>query len=769
MAIRATNKAVKERIKVLYGVEVREQQKEDDLTDWLDYASGVMDMYEVIRNEFLAEYRLPAKNRMFYKDIILPFCTNTLLTDNIAAGEDIKYKNENHNHLKIKVFHKGELKATYENLVAYGNNNDTCVSYPDNFPYLVKTKNLNVDLDTAFNSKKIEGEDIEVCIASEHSIYSILENFIRNSAKHNKKEFEQNNSKNLEIFVKITEHKDDYYYCYLYDNVSRVTKKSLQGFEKRLSEDFFDGQGQLIKANLGIADMKINAHLLQSAADISKENLRSALEILACDCPIENDPTDWKELNAFLSTIPDAKKEEIDSQTKKYRFAYRFKLSKPKKVVWIGNNQDAAQWNKIGITLYKEVKDFTNQDSNRLAAYQFAILETEAVKDLDEQTLEQLLLKLPFRVLLNCTALEDPNNSALKTLSENRRIQIVENKVTLPHSPENSFELVQNCWEQWLKRWLTMSEKGVGKAKAHLYIYLEDSKPITEWKKTVFNNNLFEVSFLSPSPNHSYTRTGTESNEFIVFYDHHGYGFEKCSGLSLSNSLSDGSYFQFDKASEDYVTFFYPPDNENHKKQILFEAIEAGLMNIAILDERLVDILKVTEDPNITKIHKDNGFFSKEQNVGNHADLLNIGKTFFITSIKELKVIDEHKPSTTVTQNEEQVEVESLTTATQNLILTQNKGQIEVGIEYPNHLNNQRLKFDGLIIHRTYLSKLLPDANDKKTEWMKALNAQFKQVVVISGGGYPHSLNFNVHYQPFSSVQRNFAKYQSKMSLIKLF
>ena len=138
---------------------------------------------------------------------------------------------------------------------------------------------------------------------------------------------------------------------------------------------------------------------------------------------------------------------------------------------------------------------------------------------------------------------------------------------------------------------------------------------------------------------------------------------------------------------------------------------------------------------------------------GNNGDLMNNGQTFVVSHFQ---------------QNE-------LSSSAKNFTFEIDEQKIK--IIPPLHIT-KNIKYDGLIIHRTYLSKLLDEwlksvtSSDKKSQakiFLRELNKQFGRIIITSGGGYPHSLPVNVNFQPFSLVSKNFVKYQSKISLIKLF
>jgi len=246
VSYKATNTAIKKRIVDLYPdeLELKTLYKNENVIDWIDFMSEKLDKYEIHRNEYLADYSLSPQSFRFYKDVILPFCENTLILDNIASMEGANYPkpdgdgNNHHskeNRLKIRVFIKKEgeksyteIRAKYPDLtcVFSGDGCEKEIIYPDYFLYLLKNKDEKFSLSDGINSKKIEEPDldIEILMHSEQGLYSILENFIRNSAKHNKDKIKEIDR--LEIRLHLAE-EGDRFNLIISDNVSKLDAEKL--------------------------------------------------------------------------------------------------------------------------------------------------------------------------------------------------------------------------------------------------------------------------------------------------------------------------------------------------------------------------------------------------------------------------------------------------------------------------------------------------------------------------------------------------------------
>jgi len=743
VAVRATNRMAKERIKELYQIEAV-KFKGDFIETWLDYMGEKLDLFGVARNEFLAEYKLPAKNMMLYRDIILPFCENTLLTDNIAHSENIHYINHSINKLKIKVFiGETEIKALYPNLLSYCDRDK--ISYPDNFPYLVKPIG-NFTIDEAFATKNIIGNDIEICLTNEHTIYSILENVIRNSAKHNK---DQIKNSNLIINLKIQDNGEDYYTIQIYDNISKVSQKQLNGFADSIGDSLITEDGEIQKRSLGIADIKINAHLLKTDADISNENLKSALTLVyQKDKADQSNP--FEEYEIVQKRI---------SEIKEYNFGYQFKLCKPKKVIWIGDNISATnEHKKKGLISYKSLVDFKQEKNSSLEEpltnCQFAILELDAVKDLknekDNYNWDDFLIKLPRRILLNATEEELKGREAILELIKDGRIELVKQIFILPETNklEWDFWFLKDCWENWLRKWL--SEKDEKSKQPRLIVYFEDENRAKEWQQITYQFSDIKFDFLSPATLSD--KIEISDNERVVFFDHHAKGLDKLTNENKTkiDFINKGAYFQFGKNSQDFIKFFYPSNNKCQNILFLYEAYEAGLNKIIVVDERIAEMLNYHDPDNIGNKITCSKKFNTNKYIGEYGDLGNNGNIFIVSKFLKSELNSIKKNITLGFSNQFTFADEPFTT----------KGE---------------LKFDSLIIHRTHLISLFEDLESReknkkisKKEVMHLLYKKFNRVVVVSGGGYPHSINFKVQFKPFSQLKNSFIQYPSKISLTNI-
>lgn len=197
-------------------------------------------------------------------------------------------------------------------------------------------------------------------IVGYHAFYMILENIIRNSAKHNwanlkEEEKSEKNIKQLKISINaINDPKKDYVLFRIYDNISTINirkdgdKKLLpdeikkfegknvetlplhQQINCKLTKSVLDNTGKLIKANWGMAEMKISIGFLKKlpVEKIGAEGIEIIGE--------EGDKKKLYIVRAIAFPDPESKETNLV-----YRLAYEFILPKPKEVGIIGKLKDS--------------------------------------------------------------------------------------------------------------------------------------------------------------------------------------------------------------------------------------------------------------------------------------------------------------------------------------------------------------------------------------------------------------------------------------------
>jgi hypothetical protein len=317
--------------------------------------------YRDERGEFLTyitNFSSPS-SALLFQDIIRPFVENALLMDNIAANENINYeKDENgnllHNKLKLKL--KLNVSGVYRDFYAkYFDKENNKIYSSENLPYFrLKGDALEYPYDRiAFNDNH---KDIEVSLPGtlgKHALYSILENFIRNSAKHGGS---KKHTAGLEIIL-LLEDVGDYIHMTLTDNCNEIKdstgkiKIDIAAFNKSIQTPILE------RKDLGLIDMKVNACLL-AGWHLTDDNCKKALEAI--------------DLNNNL--------------------AYMFKIAKPKKAAYIGPfAKDIESQN--GFYYFQTIDQYLKSDISK--SFEFAVL----ADDLYENHKATISFELPARIL----------------------------------------------------------------------------------------------------------------------------------------------------------------------------------------------------------------------------------------------------------------------------------------------------------------------------------------------------------------------------------
>lgn len=755
VSYKATNKAIKKRIVDLYPhLDLKTLYKDENVTDWIDFMSEKLDKYEIHRNEYLADYSLSPQSFRFYKDVILPFCENSLILDNIASMEGASYLKPNgeennrispKNSLKIRVFiqKKGEesyreIKARYPDLSCLfaGSDCEEEIIYPDYFPYLLKNKEERFSLSDGINAKKIEEPDldVEVLMHSEQGLYSILENFIRNSAKHNKDKIRKTDR--LEIRLHLTEDEEaDRFSLIISDNVSKLEAEKLfnespqnPGLFHRMKSKIVADKEQSGKQNLGFADMNINSFLFRfNPSNISNNTLTNNLHLVRVS------GNEYKlKAKRIVKSLP---------KNKSYKFGYLLKLLKPKRVLWIGEDitindgsEKISSLEKNGIFRADHISDYTKntKGNNEVAAFDFVVF----YKSFDRKYYLENQIHLPARVLV----VDDLNEERY----EKPNIEYVEGFGNI----KNVEDLLEKCWVKWLNR----IEK-----KKTAYIYYEKNKEAEAKLQNLLldgDNSIKCVNTLS--------KTIIDSESIAVIYDHHGKAFKE-TNLARPDTKTENFYINhskmfFDKGSDDFVTLNSLPDKDHKKRILAYRLIDAATTNIFILDERIATVAnRINDNDNDQEIGMkfldyDNLNFSR----------FCYGKVFVLNNITTKTNGD--KPIYSEKQNyylSLQIKPDEIKIKVKKDSETDEK-KLEKIVRVLGDIND--IKKDILVIHRTYLKKESLDLEIKA--FLEMADKIFGSVIVTSGGGYPHNLQEQVRFVPFSIIEQCISSRLSKLKLV---
>lgn len=737
-----------------------------EIDEWIDVMTERLDKYEIARNEYLADYDRSPQTFRFYRDVILPFCENTLIMDSIARTEGASYTEDDptKNKLSIRVFVVNacgsleELKASYPELCDYDPRsgrdinelikNDGLIQYPKYFPYLFTGKGegkKKIELADALNTRKID-TDLEVLLNSEQAIYSILENYIRNAAKHNKAEV----SKNGLVIRLHLEELADRYCLTISDNVSKLNNEGLNKLCECIKSSVNFGDGSSPMENLGFADICINSFLMRwSASDIDQGSDKTSLDG-NCRLVVIEKCTEssfkWKEI--LEKTVDGEDKRE-------FAFGIQMDILKPKTVLWIGDDVDfngtsISEWANQGIIHHTTMGEFLeagSDDAKEIAAFEFVVFFGEFHADdyLKQQH------RLPARVLI---------------LDVNDHASTIPNKPNFVRGELDSSKisdaagLRRFCWETWL----ASRNKGT---KTGVYIYFDGDAAGCDGFKNLRNGVKLageSISIEGISETQPEKRITVPAANRLIVFDHHGRTNDKLENLETRGFYLQDTKIVFDKGSDDFNNLSSLPADPERRDLLLMRLVDAATTNIFVLDERIAErALRDVGNQNDKVVGKSPSVFTNI-NTANVFQSLAYGKVFLLNHIKrgnKVSPIVANPPGDLISS------------------LSIDNGALSVSLQfdYDGLLENEadskfikdfcRLRKDILVIHRTYLTKDHTGFESPK-DFIEAAQKVFGSVVVTSGGGYPHSLGdkTEVRFLPFSIIDRCLGSRLSKLKLV---
>lgn len=532
--------------------------------------------YIQYKSDFLAEITTEpgasTRKARFFADVMANFLGNTLLLDNIAAMEGLGYKNKwsdcknlspspnepslyPETTLRVDCFFDG--KAKFKPI--FETKTRTNIEY-ENVYVPLGWRDIHAYGEDLTFTKLQEDSPRDPIISlpgplGEFALYGFLENFIRNTAKHNQELIKKNgNILTIELGIKKdVKHPHDYYLLKItsdtYDTYQKV-KVLLENLKKLLKKDLITDDHSPRTEGWGIAEMMICANLLAGKDELYKYHERE-----------QND----EEKSLPPLTINAEKKHR---NPKKGRIIYTLCIMKPKQAIFFGKFENLNQrfskrikpikndteWKEKGILAFNSLEEFAKEirDGTIVApSFDFAILDKE-----QENKLPNYIHLLPFRIIIVT------KNGKAKRAKEG--IYIPNNKIELENGPDR---FIEDIWEHWLRtRW----PDGV----STLALYLGPNN--NAWAEKSKNLSSFSVQLNGE-------RNMTKSAGKTVLFDRHG--------LLLPGTKEEqkniASYIVFDKNSADFSQIFQPPSSEPWL--FPYELLEAGLLKVLILDERIVE------------------------------------------------------------------------------------------------------------------------------------------------------------------------------------
>lgn len=700
-----------------------------------------LDAYCQQRNEYIANLTaspdLSGKTAFLFRDILVPFMENALILDNIAASENIYYSNKpDENQISVQVFTRKigdeyhEMGIDY--LKADGNICEDLyrlhfnelgkiiaptVNFPSELRERFDESFWNLKTITARNIETRQGEfgsDIEITLPGTlgaHALYSILENYIRNVAKHDRDKIRNE----LEIKLFIVEENENYYRVYLTNPCSILEDEQYKILEKNAKEAFelIDPYDNPKQTGAGILDMAINATLLKGIGEFNEQRLNDSLKIYRTGNHV------------WFPNIPSG------------ALVYAFQLRKAKNVICLtkAKTPDDLQSGIVFTERYKDV-----------LGGKFAVVDYDLIKDFQSEELEKLLLNLPFRVLIVLPEELSFGEPILKLSKNHQVIACTESELSL----DNKLT-IEKCWHLWLsKHWGTDENIPV----AQLYLYFEDQGMETKWREKV---KIEKHYLVDETINDIGMNDLNQPKEHlpIVCFDHHGSVHSKFSVPCKAAFTQNNCYVLFGKNSSDYLKIAHAHNNPN----MLFELTEAGLLNVLIIDERIAQIALKTEaksKPNLTQ--------RKTEFLWDYYQAANVWvctQWIFKSKLAEPISVDFIQKAKSVEDMQTPFLKVKVDASSDNYSLDY---ECEKNDSLPKH-------FDMIVLHRTVLTDMIGKTDSE--EFIDQLHHHFPYVIVNSGGGRPLKVKGNYKFLPYASLskyfgRKEFAKYSFIQELMEI-
>ena len=568
-------------------------------------------------------------------------------------------------------------------------------------------KKLAADGNGFYQSVQYSLDDLEVAIPGTlgtHSIFSLLENQIRNTAKHASTST-VGSIMPVNIIIKISKRIDknaiedpDFYNMELTSNIPTIhdqdqKSKILKGLQEPIDID--------TKA-LGFADMRINASLL-AFREIKQETLDMSIE----------EPRYYPKNAANGQSI-----------------SFCMQLTRPCKVVFIGEafrKFRTSELEKRGIRQFDTASDCIKSLGDTPRAFQFAVLKKEIFDEIEN--IDLLIKSLPWRVLVSAS--KEECNESLRKLIELRRVTPAPDLVLKENDqPEG---MLEKCWNSWLRyRW---------KPPYTLNIFFDNNKSLDHRygsKADKMDENL-SFSFQLGSGN---SVVFEKNNSFDVFYDRHGNFRDNINANLHKKSLLQLSWEYFDKNNPD--SDLIHNDQLNYPEISFSKLLESGIHKILVIDERAREE-GLKSMSHLTYLGEDDADESGENNPYLRfamAARVYIADSFLIDGEEVL-----YETGATLSKGLEKFFQVSLK--------SEPKKQLCFNGRLKSRIDQTSLdvfsKFDTLIIHRTMLSKV--DAKGL----FSILGENFPNIIITTGGGtlkYEPEIMNRTRMLPYAAVKK---------------
>lgn len=605
--------------------------------------------------------------------------------------------------------------------------------------------------------------DVEVAlpgVLGHHALYSLLENFIRNSAKHNNESL-RISERQLTIKIQLSPLEDedissgrfgnrDDAWCVRIsdDNLSWLTdeeeggKGQFQKLQEFINAPLITGQtGEPRTTGLGIADMVVSASVLAGSFDFDFSAQNAA--------------------NKFFHI------ERVKQQDGKCTFAYRFYLLKAKRIICLTKRRNPQGkhlgWSRQGITFVRTLEDLYSKLGRQ--SYRFAVLDADILDEElgnDSEKYETLLRRLPYRVIV-----KEINSTSDNAIAHHRRILQAQRRLAV-YNGEISSELTPKafqefCWQQWLKAFFFPSDP----LPVQLHLYLEHEHAGWEQMEVKDFGDLLNLRVY-----HSRKNDFQYQNDRIhLIYDHHGRLMEKLKGKA--DFVHKDKYAIFDKNSADFPRLLY--SDEQTLEMMPYMMAEAAMLRILVMDERVAERADEDADIDARRLESADRQFRKESGVND--SILELAWAGGVYVATHLQINDgEERPI-----HEKAQQRPHAPKLTMHVLAEAGKsGKIQFysslyGNNTQKTIESDKAHFDVLLIHRTILKQIQDNAKSVSEEFdfLRDIKEVIPFVVVDSGGGYPEEIHQeykgSFKFLPFSFMSEHLLRSRiAKIGLVQL-
>lgn len=566
------------------------------LYDMMEDLKGHLDDYIQQKADFLAEISSEPlggmKTGLLFRDVLLPFMETTTLIDNLAANEGFGYTGWNECSLRLRCFvhtdgERREIALRYDT--------------PDGQPgsHAVVPYGLAMITDATrpyLDVARIENEewDVEVGLpgpVGEYALYGILENLIRNAAKHNPGAWysrRQNRGFALEINIELRDDvppDPDHWCLEIWDNVTDASLRSSDGtllrkIQTLLAMQLVTKENNAIRSVAwGLAEVMICANQLAGRGGLKYDS-----NVLWVKSQLEADKS--------------------DNEHRAARLVYGIRLPKVKKALLIGrsyhqrNTYLRNQGIVVGCSLEELFIDRPGSSKAENSSVQFAILDETPLNGDKPAPLEAFRYRLPFRVIRFGARPQGPS-------AERGDLFLSEDPIgpLILEEGDAADSIMVALWTQWLlgKNFsdeTLAADSNQALARIDLYLDLElrleaDKVQTRRWTQAARRFNLqagpaFCIAIWAKERGIPVCLTGNEqvaARRHIVF-DRHGQLIPKIGSLR-----ADDAYILFDKASPDFTPIFHSQFHKAADRPWLlpYQMLEAGLLRILVIDERIAE------------------------------------------------------------------------------------------------------------------------------------------------------------------------------------